>query len=499
MKIFSAAQIRDWDQFTIQQEPVASIDLMERAAAKCAAWIDRNITAGKEISIFCGPGNNGGDGLVTARLLMKEKRKLRLYILESNQYSRDFSINLERLATVSLEAHYLRTPADFPEVDSGHVIIDALYGSGLNRPLDGIAAQLVAHLNQSGSTILSIDIASGLFADKSSRGNPVIRPAHTLTFQAYKLAFLLPENEDYTGELTVLDIGLHPDYDHATATTCELVTPATARSLYRPRKPFAHKGNYGSLLLIAGSHGMMGAAVLAAKACLRSGAGKLTCYIPGCGYPILQSTVPEAMCLTDKGETYITATGAPQGFDAVAMGPGLGRQPDSLPMLQSLFEQQTPLVLDADALNLLATQPQLYTKIPRNTILTPHPKEFERLFGKTGDEFERLQLAMEKAQELGIYIVLKGKYSFIATPGGRGYFNSTGNPGMATGGSGDVLTGILLGMLGQYPTRDAVVLGVYLHGLAGDLAAMHQTQEAMTAGDITDFLPDAFRKVTAHT
>ncbi len=499
MKIFSAGQIRLWDQFTIQHAPVSSVDLMERAAAKCADWINRNITADKEISIFCGPGNNGGDGLVIARLLTEYGRKVRLYILESSQYSPDFSVNLERLTPLSLKVHYLRTQTDFPEMSTSHVIIDALYGSGLNRPLDGIAAQLVVHLNRSGSIILSIDIASGLFADKSSIGNAVIRPAHTLTFQAYKLAFLLPENEPYTGEVTMLDIGLHADYYHATATTCELVTEATVRSLYRPRKPFAHKGNYGNLLLTAGSHGMMGAAVLAAKACLRSGAGKLTCYVPGCGYSILQTVVPEAMCLTDTGETHISGSDIPEGFDAIAAGPGLGRHPDSLLMLESLFDQQIALVLDADALNLLATRPQLYTKIPRNAILTPHPKEFERLFGKTNDHFDRLQLAMEKAQELGIYIVLKGKYSFIATPSGNGYFNATGNPGMATGGSGDVLTGILLGLLGQYATEDAVLLGVYLHGLAGDLAAMHKTQEAMTAGDIIHYLPDTFRKISANS
>ncbi len=498
MKIFSADQIRLWDRFTIAHEPVSSLDLMERAAAACAEWIDRNIAVHNELVIFCGPGNNGGDGLAIARLMATRHRKVHLYMLESSQYSPGFMTNLQRLDHLQVQKHYLRTREDFPDKQAlrkAGVVIDALYGSGLNRPLEGIAAALVAYLNESQTPILSIDIASGLFADKCSAGNAIIRPTHTLSFQTWKLAFLLPENEPYTGAVNILDIGLHTAYYQATDTPYELVTETSIRCLYRPRKSFAHKGNYGNLLLMAGSYGMMGAAVLAAKACLRSGAGKLTCYVPRSGYAILQTAVPEAMCLTDQDPAHITSYDVPGHFDAVAAGPGIGQHQHTSAMLKNLLKRQGAMVLDADALNLLATQQHLYRKLPPHTILTPHPKEFERLFGKTSDHFERLQLAVEKAQELGIYIVLKGKYTVITTPSGKAYFNTTGNPGMATGGSGDVLTGILLGLLGQYSVEDAVLLGVFLHGLAGDIAANRLTQEAMTAGDIIHYLPAAFQTI----
>lgn len=491
MKILSASQIRQWDQYTIEHAPITSIDLMERAAQKCAEWVEHNISSQKTVSVFCGPGNNGGDGLAIARILSKKGRAVDLFILKSDHYSPDFSTNLQRLESTLIK-HFISTREDFPQLNAGNFIIDALYGAGLNRPLSGVAAELVQHLNHSQTIILSIDIASGLFADKSQNNNPAIRPTHTLSFQTFKLAFLLPENEPYTGIVHILDIGLHPAFQ--ASAVMELVTAQKVQSLYTPRKQFSHKGTYGNLLLVAGSNGMMGAAVLAAKSCLRAGAGKLTCYIPKCGYQILQITVPEAMCITDKEDNYISDLSLSGKYDVIAAGPGIGQQIDKT-LLEQLFTEKTPLVLDADALNLLAVNEHLLANLPANTILTPHPKEFERLFGKTRNHFDRLQLALNKAKELRIYIILKGKYSFIATPFGKGYFNPTGNSGMATGGTGDVLTGILLGLLGQYPLFEAVLLGVYLHGLAGDLAASNQSEEAMIAGDISNYLGAAFKQV----
>lgn len=497
MKIFSASQIKQWDQYTIAHEPVASIDLMERAAAGCVQWITGNTPPEKNILIFCGPGNNGGDGLAIARMLQRPGRRVTVFILKSAQYSDDFSVNLRRLQSFETQPTYIETTDDLPFIHPDSIVVDALYGYGLNRPLEGIAATLVKHLNQSGAEIISIDIASGLFADQSTPGNSIILPAHTLSFQVFKLAFLLPENEPYTGCVHIIDIGLHPEYCQKTEAAYEMVSETLIRSFYTPRSGFSHKGNYGNLLLVSGSYGMMGAAVLAARACLRSGAGKLTCYIPACGYAILQSDVPEAMCLTDEGERHIEKPAIPDGFDGYAVGPGLGSYPEGALVMEQLFAMKPArLVADADALNILAGNSDLKSAIPTNTILTPHPKEFERLFGKTTNHFERLKLALETAQSLQIYIVLKGKYSLIATPSGKGYFNTTGNPGMATGGSGDVLTGILLGLSAQYrDTEQAVLTGVYLHGLSGDFAADEKTPEAMVAGDLVEYLPAAFKKV----
>lgn len=473
----------------MQHEPVSSVDLMERAALQCADWIIANNDPAKRIFIYCGPGNNGGDGLVIARSLLQQGRDTEVYYLDQLPQSKDFAINFQRLINVGKTPLPISLDTQLPGKDD--MVIDALFGYGLNRPLTGMAETLVGQLNQSKATIISIDMPSGLFADRSSKGNTVINAAHTLTFQCMKLAFFLPENADFVGDVTVMDIGLHPDFYHNTDSAFELVTHQKIHDWYSPRKKFSHKGTYGNAALIAGSYGMMGAAVLGAQACMRSGAGKLTCYIPGCGYTIIQSTVPEAMCVTGDNETHHTRLQLKGKYDAYAIGPGIGQSEETVAVVEALLQQNPArLIIDADALNILAAHPHLLHLLPANTILTPHPKEFEKLFGKTGNEFDRLQLALAKAKALNIFIVLKGYYSFIAAPSGKGYFNGTGNPGMATAGSGDVLTGILLGLYAQSGEAEKVVLtGVFLHGIAGDMAASAKTEEALIAGDIADHLP----------
>ncbi len=470
-------------------EPVSSLNLMERAATTCADWISQHTDVNKKIIIYCGPGNNGGDGLVIARILLQQGRNLQVYFLEGMQ-SEDFKANFERLLQQDITPQILSATDLFPEHNDGEIILDALFGYGLNRPLSGIADALVQHINRTQSTIISIDIPSGLFADKSSKDNTIVQAAHILTFQAMKLAFLLPENAVYIGEVTVLDIGLHTDFYNNTDAAFEIVTHSTIHSWYTARKKFSHKGSYGSAALVAGSYGMMGAAVLGAQACMRSGAGKLTCYIPKCGYTVIQSVAPEAMCVTDENETHHTNLQLKGKYDAYAIGPGIGQSRETATVVEALLQQKPErLVMDADALNILAAHPHLLQLLPANAILTPHPKEFEKLFGKTDNEFNRLQLALAKAKSLNVYIVLKGYYTFIATPAGKGYFNATGNPGMATAGSGDVLTGILLGLYAQNHDAQKVVLtGVFLHGLAGDLAAAEKTEEALIAGDIASHL-----------
>ena len=500
MKILSAADIKLWDQFTIQSEPVTSINLMERAANKCVEWLEKQEYSGKHFSIYCGMGNNGGDGLAIARMLAEKKYSVSVFILETgNKGSVDYKINLKRLQNnESVAINFIRNEQDFTKLNLGNIIIDALFGSGLNRPLEGLAAKLVSHINQSGCKVISIDIPSGLFVDSTSKGNPFVHAKHTLSFQSYKLAFLLPENAAATGEVHILDIGLHPRFYENTGSRYELIDEALIKGIYQPRDLFAHKGNFGHAAIIAGSTGMMGAATLCAKACLRSGAGKLTCFVPKEGYEIMQTTVPEAMTSISGTKDYIELADGISEFDSVAIGPGIGINEYTIGLLKSVLQQcKNPIVIDADALNILASNHSFFMDTPPYSILTPHKKEFERLFGKSENQFDQVKLAEQKAKELNVVIILKGHYSFIATPDKGGYFNSTGNAGMATGGSGDVLTGILAGLLAQkYSPVEAAIFGVYLHGVAGDLAAEKFSEEAMVAGDIIDCLGDAFKKIS---
>ncbi len=500
MKILSAEEIRAWDQYTIQNEPIASIDLMERAASKCVEWLAQFYPDAASFAIFCGKGNNGGDGLAISRMLMEKNYPVTIHILEfGHKGTDDFQTNLARLHKFSQpDIHFVQSKENFHPFPPGQVIIDALFGSGLNRSLEGVTAELVGHINDSGCEIISVDIPSGLFVDRSSKGNTVVSAKHTLAFQCYKPAFLFAENEEYTGDVHILDIGLMDGFFQLIHNRFELLDDEIIHSVYKPRKRFSHKGSYGHALLLAGSYGKMGAAVLSAGACLRSGAGLLTCHIPKCGYDILQTTVPEAMVMTDFNSSFSTKVEDDlTKYDAIGIGPGIGTASETKMMLRELFDSyRSPVVLDADALNIIASQKDLFQLIPAGSILTPHPKEFERLFGETTNEFERVLLALQKAAELNCIIVLKGHHSFIATPDSKGFFNSTGNAGMATAGSGDVLTGILTGLLAQgYSSVETAILGVYLHGLAGDLAAKELSQEALVARDIINYTGEAFLKI----
>jgi ADP-dependent NAD(P)H-hydrate dehydratase / NAD(P)H-hydrate epimerase len=509
MKILSAEEIRQWDQYTIQHEPIASIDLMERAAGKCVDWLEENGYVEGRFSIFCGKGNNGGDGLAIARILAEKKYPVTANILDpiaigsGHKGTEDFQTNLARLHQYpEVDIRFIQTEENFHEPKKDELIIDAMFGSGLNRGVDGITAKLFDHINNSGCEIISIDIPSGLFTDTSSKGNTIIKARHSLSFQCYKPAFLVAENSEYIGEVHILDIGLHNDFYNAVHSPYELVDDTIIHTIYKLRNRFSHKGNFGHAMLIAGSYGKIGAAVLSTKACLRSGVGLLSCHIPKCGYDILQSTVPEAMVMTDFNAEFNTKVvqGSPSGDDdltkysSIGIGPGIGTGAETKKMLKEVLKNyQSSIVLDADALNIMATQKSLLKLIPPGSILTPHPKEFERLFGESANDFDRIQLALQKAKELNCVIVLKGHHTLIATAEDKGLFNSTGNPGMATAGSGDVLTGILTGLLAQdYSSVETAILGVYLHGLAGDFAAKEFSMEAMLAGDIIDKLGHAF-------
>lgn len=500
MKVFTAAQIRAGDAFTIEHEPIQSIALMERAGGKCTEWLLKNTKKKQPFYIFCGTGNNGGDGLAIARILKEHGQEVRAYIvLYSQKYSDDCSTNkvrFEQLAPDNL--HFIHLPEDFPSVPEKALIIDALFGTGLNRPLTGLAEAVVKNINQLSNNIVAIDMPSGLQAEQNGSNTTIINATHTLSFQFYKLAFLFPESDAFTGQIHILPIGIHPDYIRQTTTPYRLATKKFVKDHLIKRTSFSHKGTYGHTLLIAGSRGKMGAAVLAVKAALHSGAGLVSAYIPKIGYEIMQISAPEAMCLCDVDTDHLSYFDPEiKDYNPIGIGPGIGIEKDTHLFLKTLFKNKTtPLVIDADALNLIGKDKALLSAIPKKSILTPHPKEFERLFGETADSFERLQLQIEKSKTLQLSIVLKGHHTCITTPSGEVWFNTTGNAGMATGGSGDVLTGLLSGLLAQgYEPYMAAVIGVWLHGQAGDLALGSASMESLTASTIIQNLGNAFNSI----
>jgi ADP-dependent NAD(P)H-hydrate dehydratase / NAD(P)H-hydrate epimerase len=502
MKIFSAAQIHEWDQHTIEHTPIRSIDLMERAASACAGWLKDFGYADKKLHIFCGKGNNGGDGLAIARLMVEHAPMIHVHILETgHKGTTDFQHNLTQLHKhPQIHISFIQDGAPLPAIEKNEIVIDALFGSGLNRPLDGIAKLVVDQINSVHACVIAIDVPSGLSADGTITSGPIVKAKHTLTFQTFKLTQLLAETAGYIGSLHLLDIGLSQEFYSSTQSSFEDIDRQTTSKIFKPRAAFAHKGTFGHALLIAGSYGKMGAALLAGRGCMRSGVGLLSFHIPKCGYDILQIGLPEAMVFTDFNSSYITKVEEDVSkYDAIGIGPGIGTATETSEMLRNIIsEYDRPIVIDADALNIIGRNKELLQQIPKGSILTPHPKEFERLFGSTDNEVARIHLALQKAKDLNLFIVLKGHHTFIATPVGKGYFNTTGNAGMATAGSGDTLTGILTSLLAQdYSPEHAAILGVYLHGLSGDFAANATSMESMIAGDISDHLGDAFNSLSS--
>lgn len=499
MKILNVHQIREADAYTIANEPIASIDLMERASAQCARWIANKIDKHHTIHVFAGPGNNGGDGLAIARLLHNYGFTLKVYVLKlSKKVSADTQINLERLRqNAEVPVIEITGENSFPKLNANDYVIDALFGSGLSRPLYGLTEALVLHINKSGCQLIAIDIPSGLFADSnlSTIHKTVIKANDTLTFQQAKLAFLFPENEVYTGHWHVLNIGLSQAFIASCDTTYNMLQHSSAQALLKKRTRFSHKGNYGHALLVAGSYGMMGAAVLAARAGLHSGVGLLTAHVPRLGCDILQTAVPEVMLSIDQSDILFSGVENTEKYNAIAVGPAIGTRPNTKKALKQLLQSgKVPMVLDADALNIVSEHNELLSNLNENTILTPHVKEFSRLAGASVTGEERLQLALEFAHNHKLVVVLKGAYTAVIHPQGSVSFNVTGNPGMATGGSGDVLTGVILALLAQgYSAFDAARLAVYLHGLAGDLAAENLSEEGVIASDIINYLPHAIK------
>ena len=503
MKIFTSAQIHELDKYTIEHEPISSLNLMERAAKALTRAIEEEWTNRTPVVVFAGPGNNGGDALAVARLLAEDGYQVQVFLFNvHNKLSVDCLANKKRLIEAKRVKQFTEITVNFdpPQLEAGTLVVDGLFGSGLNKPLAGGFAAMVKYINQSAAKVVSIDIPSGLMTEDNSYNihANIIKADLTLTLQQKKLSMMMADNQQYLGKLKVLDIRLSQEYIQKTDSRCRILEESDIRQLMRPRDDFAHKGSMGNALIIAGSYGMCGASVLATKACLRSGVGKVTTHTPKRNYEIMQISVPEAVLQMDTEETIFSEPVDTENFHAMGIGPGLGtNEGTAIALIAQLRRATCPIVVDADAINILASHRAWMQQLPKDIILTPHPKELDRLVGNASSNCsERLFKASEMAEHLQAYIILKGHYSALCYPDGKIEFCSTGNSGMATAGSGDVLTGIITALLARgYKQADACRIGMHLHGLAGDLAAKELGKESLIASDIIQYLPKAFLRM----
>ncbi|MCU0423305.1 MAG: NAD(P)H-hydrate dehydratase [Bacteroidia bacterium] len=502
MKLFSATQIKQWDEFTIAHQPTTAYDLMEHAGEACASYIENRIHKAQppftEVIILCGTGNNGGDGLVIARNLFKANIAVSIYLINtSTTFSHQFNVNLSQIHNdTTIAVHQINQSSDFPVLTKHHLIIDAILGIGINKPVEAFLGTFINYVNQSACEVIAIDVPSGLPADVNELADianrNIIRANTTLTFQIPKLSFLHTESYMFTGEVEVLDIGLMPGFSVETSCANYYITQELAQPLIKKRTKFSHKGTHGHTLVIAGSYGKLGAAVLTVKGAIRAGSGLVTAYIPACGYDIMQVQIPEAMVITDTNVNYLSNYPDCKPYKAIAIGPGLGMESNTQQAVSDFIRNcKKPLVIDADALNIVSSllakgEPVTFHA---STILTPHPKEFDRLAGVSANSFERLQRLKAFVDKHQVIVVLKGTHTVVATPQGECFFNSSGNPILAAAGSGDTLTGIITSLLTQgYEPLHAAILGVYLHGRCADTLAAEGRYTA-TATEVINELP----------
>lgn len=497
MKILKSVNVREADNYTIKHEPILSINLMERAAGTCTEKISKLYTFKRQVHLFAGPGNNGGDGLVVARRLYNKGYKVSMHILQfTPNFSEDFTVNLQRLQNeTEVPINTIESEKNLPTLNADDILVDSIFGSGLTRPIEGLPKVVVDFMNASELPIIAIDSPSGIRGEENDhRRLTAIKAKYTLTFEFPFLSFFFPENEQYVGEFIIIPIGISEKFTAQAECKNFLLTEQKVKSLLQKRHKFSHKGSYGHGLLISGSYGKAGASVLAAKAAHRSGAGLITAVVPELNYNILQTTSPETMLSIDENPKHISRAPDVENYSATAIGPGIGFHPETVQMAADLIlKSKQGIILDADALTILGENSELLKKIPKGSILSPHPKEFERIAGKQTNNYERLEKQKAMAKDLESVIILKGAHTSICMPNGTCYFNSTGNPGMATGGSGDVLTGMLLGLKAQgYSSEKTALIAVFMHGAAGDKAALKTGQTALIASDIIDQLSFKF-------
>lgn len=496
MLILTSSQIKNADRFTIENEPISSIDLMERAAKKCFESIIKNFGDNfKTYLIISGPGNNGGDGLVIARFLKESGKNVNLILL-GEKFSEDNLANQLKWKKIDGKINSIDDFSLFSE--KSDAIIDCLFGTGLSKKPEGDFKNIIQKINESGKKVISIDLPSGMTDAKQFDFNSIVKADYTFTFQFPKLSFLLPDSGIFAGYWEILDIGLIPDKNLNEKPLAYYLTKEYIKDNFKKRNKFSHKGTFGHACLIGGSYGKMGAMILAAKACLRTGAGFTTVISPECGYEILQTTVPESMVRISKGKFYHEEFNLGNlDFEAIGVGPGMGMERESANALKSLIQNSSvPLILDADALNIISENKTWLHFLPAGSILTPHPGEFQRLVGKWETSDEMIEMQKEFTFKFQCIVVLKGAYTSITTPGGNLFFNSTGNPGLAKGGSGDTLTGIITALCAQgFSTLEAALSGVYLHGLAADLAAQEINEYGLLASDVIEFIPKAISQI----
>ncbi|MFH6769374.1 NAD(P)H-hydrate dehydratase [Gaetbulibacter aquiaggeris] len=497
MKLFSKEQIYEGDQLTIERQKISSTDLMERAGTQIFNWINLRMQGAQvPIHIFCGIGNNGGDGMVLARHLILEGYNVKTYIVNySDKRSKDFLINYDRVKNITKKwPEFVHNQDDFPEIKQDHVIVDAIFGIGLNRPVADWVKKLFIHLRKSKAFTLSIDIPSGLQTDSIPLDDDcVVLASYTLSFASPKLVFFLPKTGKFTINWEVLDIGLDSEFLTNTNTTFNLIGKYEAIPIYIPRDKFSHKGQFGHSLIIGGSYGKMGAVTLASRGALSAGAGLVTAFIPKCGYQVLQSSFPEAMVITDANDDYITNVEFNFSPSVIAFGIGVGVNMKTVEAFKVLLEtNKVPMVIDADGLNILSNHPHFLELLPEETVLTPHPKELERLIGTWSHDFEKLEKAKEFSNKHKVVLVIKGANT-ITVFENKFYINATGNPGLSTAGSGDVLTGIITGLISQgYNPLSAAVFGVYLHGKSADIAVEDYGYQSLIASHVIEYLGAAY-------
>lgn len=502
MKIFTSAALHELDNATCEAQQISSVDLMERAASMVHIELVSRFLPGQRFVVMAGPGNNGGDALAVARMLIEQGyRRVEVFLFNvTGHLSHDCEEQRKKLITID-GVDFTEVTREFnpPYLSKDDVVIDGLFGSGLSQPLSGGFIAMCRYINESGAYVVSIDLPSGLFGEWNSHINKrdMVHANLTLAFQYPRLSFFFEENYDVIGEWKLLDIDLDKNKAREMNTEFVLVEEKNVRPVLRNRLPFTGKRDYGSALIFAGSTGMMGAAVMCARATMKCGAGLATVHSSRQGTGILQTAVPEAMYEPDRNEHVITDMRVHHKHQAIAIGPGIGTHEQTLDALEQLLRSgATPLILDADALNCIAKRPSLLSLLPAKTIITPHIGEFDRMFGEQQSSEDRLKTAIEIAKQYNIIIVLKGHYTATVRPTGRVFINSTGNPGMATAGSGDVLTGIITSLLAQgYTPEHAATVGAFVHGLAGDLAAAELGEFGLTASDIANYAGRAIRKI----
>ena len=497
MKILSKEQIYQGDKITIEKQNISSADLMERAGIQIFNWLHKRMQGAQvPIRVFCGIGNNGGDGLVLARHLITHGYNVLTYVVNcSDKRSKDFLINYDKIKNVTHDWPLLLScKEEFPTIDKDDIIVDAVFGIGLNRPADDWVKALFQHFNTSKAFTVSIDMPSGLYTDKIPEDeNAVVWSDYTLSFVSPKLVFFLPETAKFVTQWSVLDISIDEEYLSEIETEVEFIEKYEVLSIYKPRDKFSHKGHFGHSLIIGGSYGKIGAVTLTSRAALSTGAGLITAYIPKCGYTILQASFPEAMVITDKNEDYISKIDFNIKPTVIGIGVGLGTHTKTIDAFEVFLKQnKMPLVIDADGLNILSKKKSLLKHLPKNTVLTPHPKELERLIGKWADDFDKLKKVKTFSKKHKVIVVIKGANT-ITVFKDKLYINSTGNPGMATAGSGDVLTGIITGLISQkYTSLEATIFGVYLHGKAADIAVEDIGNESLISSHIIEYLGEAY-------